>query len=127
MSHLNRRTLSPNDISIPPSSSTVSVRALVSFNNLVVPSELFLSRAPGTKEDGPLLPLVVPGHAFLVEHPPRGQKVLFDLGVRKDKNKHAPAMLKAIGDYEVDVEKDTAEQLAERNVDLTSINAVIWR
>lgn len=123
----NTADFSPDDIVIPPSSSTVSVKALIAFTRIVVPGGAFLTRTPGTQEEGPIKDLVAPGHSFLVEHPPTGRKIVFDLGIRKNREGHAPAMLKAAGSFETEVKKDVSEQLREGGVDLESIEAVIWR
>lgn len=129
MASSDAKNISSGDIDIPSSPYTVSVKTVVSFSRLVVPySDWFFSRAPGTREDGPLKPLIALGYSFLVEHSPTGRKIVFDLGLRKNREGHTPAMRKAVGvDYEATVDTDVAEQLREGGVDLESIEAVIWR
>lgn len=67
--------------------------------------------------------------AFLVENPRTGQKLVFDLGVRKDWENLARPMVEgllAMG-FRLHVEKGVSEILQEGHVALEDINAVIWR
>ncbi|KAJ7136030.1 beta-lactamase-like protein, partial [Mycena epipterygia] len=83
-----------------------------------------------------LLTPVVPGYenltcpvfAFLVENIATKQRVLFDLGPRKDLENAAPPIVQAVkaGLMFLPVSKDIIEQLAEVGVDAGSISAVIW-
>jgi hypothetical protein len=112
------------DLNIPASSNTVSVKIIDICTISDVPSEkLFAPIIPGTKPVAP-----VPALIFLVEHP-SGQKVLFDLGIRKDWENLSPAIvqrLKTVG-HKPHIEKNASEFLDENGIGKESINAVIWR
>lgn len=124
-------TVSPspnNTFTFPSSSGTVSVKSLIAFSRIVVPSELFFSPAPGTVPTaGSTAPLIAPGYSFLVEHPTSGRRVVFDLGMRKDRENAAPALQEALGKFEATIEYDVAEQLRAGGIDLASVEAIIWR
>ncbi|KAJ7672137.1 hypothetical protein DFH06DRAFT_1319569 [Mycena polygramma] len=66
--------------------------------------------------------LVLPGHealhfpvlAFLIEHRATGARVMFDLGVRKDKENAAPAVVHAFeAGVSMPVDRDIVEQLVD--------------
>lgn len=104
------------------------MKALVAFPRVVVPSELFFAPAPGTVHvTGASAPLVAPGYSFLIEHLPSGRRVVFDLGIRKDRDGASPASRKSVGKYEAIIEHDVAEQLRAGGVELSSVEAIIWR
>ena len=66
--------------------------------------------------------------AFLIEH--NGQKVLFDLGMRKDWGSSSPPSLAdqmKLGKWKVEVEKNVSEVLQDNGMSLNSIDAIIWR
>lgn len=66
--------------------------------------------------------------AFLVEH--NEQKILFDLGVRKDWKSSSPPSLAEpvkLGGWKVEVEQDVPEILQDNGTSLDSIDAIIWR
>lgn len=66
--------------------------------------------------------------AFLIEH--NGQKILFDLGLRKDwKNKSPPSLADPVknGRWEFEVKKNISEVLQDNGTSLDSIDAIIWR
>lgn len=66
--------------------------------------------------------------AFLIEH--NGQKLLFDLGVRKDWEVSSPPTLAdpmKLGGWKVEVEKNVSEVLQDNGTSLSSIDAIIWR
>lgn len=70
----------------------------------------------------------IPAFAFLIEH--NGQKLLFDLGVRKDWEANGPPSLAdpvKFGGWEVEVEKNVSEVLQDNGTSLDSIDAIIWR
>jgi hypothetical protein len=122
-------TISPADISIPPSTQTVTVKIIEAITRIAVPSAIFYEAAPGlgtTKST-----LAAPGLAFLLEHPASGRRVVFDLGMRKDFENLAPAFNQALrartGEVDAVVEDDVATQLQKGGVDLDTIEAVIWR
>jgi hypothetical protein len=111
------------DLSIPPSSASVTVKIIdiASVNN--VPSHaLFTPPVKGIDVHG------APSFCFLIEHS-SGQKVLFDLGIRKDWENLAPAIterFKKVGHQPV-AEKNVSELLDEFGVGKDNVNAVIWR
>ncbi|KAL6252643.1 hypothetical protein RBB50_000362 [Rhinocladiella similis] len=110
------------DLHIPPSSTSVTVKVIdiASVNN--VPSHaLFTPTVKGIDVHN------APSFCFLIEHP-SGQKVLFDLAIRKDWENLSPAIterLKKVGHRPV-VEKNASELLDESGIGKNSINAVIW-
>lgn len=70
----------------------------------------------------------IPAFAFLIEH--NGQKVLFDLGIRKDWKAYSPPSLAdpvKLGGWEVEVEKNVSEVLQDNGTGLDSIDTIIWR
>ncbi|KAJ7056808.1 hypothetical protein C8F01DRAFT_1155120 [Mycena amicta] len=112
------------DFGIPASSATVDVKAFnvanFTLNNL---THVFVS---------PVLPgretITLPIHAFLLEHQPSKQRIMFDLGMRNDpENLPTPFAgfftSKAIT---FDKFKDITEILAAGNIALDSIDTVIW-
>ena len=111
------------DLNIPPSSASVTVKIIdiASVNN--VPSHaLFTPPVKGIDVHVPL------SFCFLIEHS-SGQKVLFDLGIRKDWENLAPAIterFKKFGHQPV-ADKNVSELLDEFDVGKDNINAVIWR
>lgn len=112
------------DITLPTSSSTVSVKVLnITSPKSNIPAAVFLSPInPGFDR------LTAPTHAFLIEHS-SGRKILFDLGPRKDFTKLAPAVqgLLAHAEFDMSVDLDIAEQLKAGGVFLEEIDTVIWR
>lgn len=65
--------------------------------------------------------------AFLIEH--NGQKILFDLGVRKDWEANSPPSLvdrMKLGGWKVEVEKNVPDILQDNGISLDAIDAVIW-
>lgn len=115
------------DLGIPASSSTVSVKVFNVVdepNTVIVPAAVFLSPVlPGRENLG------FPVFAFLIEHTATKQRVMFDLGPRKDLVNAAPVIAEAVktGIVSMPVSRDIGEQLQDAGVDLQSINAVIWR
>lgn len=66
--------------------------------------------------------------AFLIEH--NGQKMLFDLGLRKDWEASSPPSLAdpmKLGGWKAEVKKNVSEVLQENGTSLDSIDAIIWR
>ena len=111
-------------LSIPPSSTSINVKIIdVCTIGDVQTKALFTPPVPGfDKYDG------APSFVFLLEHP-SGQKLLFDLGIRKDWENLDSAIVERLkqGDYRVDVEKGIAEFLDEAGIGKENINAIIWR
>ncbi|KAK0184147.1 beta-lactamase-like protein [Armillaria mellea] len=113
---------------IPRSTSTVTVRAINAGKITFLPASLFFE---------PVLPgyegLSGPVYTFLIEHPTKG-KIMFDLGMRKDQEKYAPAvqgffdLFRELGGYDMGAEEGetVSEQLMKGGVELGSVNAVIW-
>ena len=112
-------------LNIPESESTVHVRVINSTSRIRgIPVRTFFE--PEIKG---FEVLDCPAYSFLIEHPPSGRKVLWDLGVRKDWKNFAPRILKRIGDggWQVTVEKGVAELLQEGGVKPEEIDSIIWR
>ncbi|KAJ7695491.1 hypothetical protein B0H17DRAFT_1158938 [Mycena rosella] len=118
--------MSFQDLGIPASSSTVTVKVFDLIDN---PSKVVASAAA-------FLTPVLPGHenltctvfAFLVENTTTGQRVMFDLGPRKDLENSVPYVAEAVkaGQMVMPVSKDIVEQLAEAGIEAESISTVIW-
>ncbi len=114
---------------IPPSTSTVTVRAINAGKITFLPASLFFE---------PVLPgyegLSGPVYTFLIEHPTKGN-IMFDLGMRKDQEKYAPTVqgffdrFRELGGYDMGADEGgtVSEQLVKGGVELSSVNAVIWR
>ncbi|KAK7019049.1 Metallo-beta-lactamase superfamily protein [Favolaschia claudopus] len=119
--------MSFQDLDIPASSSTVTVKIFDIVDDpkkVIAAAANFLTPVPAGYEN-----TTCPVYAFLVEHVPSGKKVLFDLGPRKDLGENgAPFMREAVrsGANILPVSKDIVEQLADDGVDLASISSVIW-
>lgn len=68
-----------------------------------------------------------PAYVFLVENS-EGKKVLFDLGVRTDKESLPPVIRSGLAGLQIDVEKDIATILEEEGRVLPEkIDSIIWR
>ena len=112
-------------LNIPESESTVHVRIINSTSRLKdIPVQRFFE--PEIK--GFEL-FDCPAYSFLIEHPPSGRKVLWDLGIRKDWENLAPRIVKSIrdGGAQVTVEKGVAEILEEGGIKLGDVDSIIWR
>ncbi|GKZ26281.1 hypothetical protein AbraIFM66951_003612 [Aspergillus brasiliensis] len=73
--------------------------------------------------------LDIPCYSFLIENKRNNEKVLFDLGLRKDwKEKLPPAILNQIESSKavLDIEHDVVDQLRADGNSLDSISAIIW-
>ncbi|KAK1233379.1 hypothetical protein PQX77_003491 [Marasmius sp. AFHP31] len=121
--------MSPEQIVIPSSSSTVSVRAFdVHANTSTIPAAMFVEPVlPGRQVMKPL-----PGFVFLIERTDtegRKRRLMFDLGTRKDLEGLAPKLreqVSSMSNARLDVDRDIVEQLTEGKIDLNSIDTVIW-
>jgi hypothetical protein len=119
--------MSFHDLNIPASLSTVTVKIfdVIEDNQKVIAAAAnFLTPvAPGYEN------LACPIFAFLVENTSTKQRVMFDLGARKDLENAAPSVAAAFkaGHMALPISKDIVEQLAEDGIELESISAVIWR
>ncbi|KAF7369677.1 Metallo-beta-lactamase superfamily protein [Mycena venus] len=115
--------MSFHDLAIPASLSTVSVtvfNVVDEPNTVIVPASVFLSPVlPGRENLG------FPVFAFLIENTSTKQRVMFDLGPRKDLENTAPVIAEAVkaGVVSMPVSRDIGEQLQDVGVDLQSISA----
>jgi hypothetical protein len=126
--HISSELLASAALSIPPSSSTVTVKALLTFEDLIIPHHFFLAPALSTHSSiGSPPPLNATGFTFLIEHAPSEKKVIFDLGIRKNRSRDSPKAKERTGNYPVKITQDVADQLMNAGVDLASIDTVIWR
>ncbi|KAJ7044094.1 hypothetical protein C8F04DRAFT_942887 [Mycena alexandri] len=116
-----------HDLGIPASDFTVSVKVYNVLQDVLavsVPATMFMKPVLSGNET-----LRCPAFAFVVEHATTGQRLLFDLGPRKDPLNAAPRTAEFIrsGMVYMPVSRDIIEQLEEDGVDVSSINAAIWR
>lgn len=100
---------------VPPSSKTVNVRIIDTTASIHISMPSFVNQS-------------VPSWAFLIEHPPSGRRILFDLGVRKDWQNLAPPILSWMKQVNASckVEKDVRQILEEGGVKGQSLEAIIW-
>ena len=112
------------DIHIPPSPNTVNVRIIDTTASIRCPVDYFLSSNVGNLSE-----LDCIAFSFLVENPRIGNKVLFDLGVRKDwENLPAPVVQRLLNQgFKINVRKGVSEILQDGGIKLTEINTIIWR
>ena len=70
----------------------------------------------------------IPCWVFLIEHS-SGRKVLFDLGIRKDwRNLSSQVVAQLDGlDFDIKIEKDVFEILADGGIAGEEIDSIIWR
>lgn len=111
-------------IELPPGKDVVSVKMIVPVNFGPAIIKRFMEPpvpGVGIKKPGPVL-------TFLLEHP-SGQKLVFDLGIRKDYQNYAPIVANYIPttNYDIQVSKNVVDILEENGIPGESINAVIWR
>lgn len=69
-----------------------------------------------------------PSLSFLLEHP-SGRRLVFDLGIRKDYQNYSKSITEYLPTtkYDIQVEKNVADILAEDGISGSDIEAVIWR
>ncbi|KAJ7039789.1 beta-lactamase-like protein [Mycena alexandri] len=118
--------MSFENLNIPSSSATVTVKM---FDIVDDPRQVKASSAAFIKPVAPGFEnMALPVFAFLVENATTNQKVLFDLGPRKDLENAAPGVAEAVkaGYMAMPVSKDIVEQLAQDGVQPQHISAVIW-
>lgn len=113
-------------LSLPISSSLVTLQALDTTLQLYVRSENFLNP-------------VIPGHeiyncptmAFLVTNQTTGRTILFDAGARKDYWNYSPLVAgrfsKSVNVKGLRVDKGVHEVLEDANVKLDHLESVVWR
>lgn len=113
----------PPALNIPDSQSIVIVHVIDTTSRLRVPSRILLE--PEIKG---LDTLEGPAFSFLIEHPANGRKVLFDLGMRKDWENLAPAIVGQIRNVgtKITVDKGVADILHDGGVKPDTIEAIIW-
>ena len=116
----------PDNLNIPSGDTTVVVRAFDSVDPTKsrIPAAFFLSPVLEGHEE-----IFFPAYAFLIENTSSKQRVMFDLGPRKDLENGATYVRDAVkaGYMRMPVSKDITEQLVEAGVELQSISAVVWR
>lgn len=118
-------TMAATSLIIPESSSTVDVHIIDSTSRIHgIPTDTFME--PKIKGYNVIS---CPAFSFLIEHPKSGQKLLFDLGVRKDWENLSTRIYNRITDagWSVKVERGVADILKDNGVDPQSINSIIWR
>ncbi|KAF1991025.1 hypothetical protein K402DRAFT_368804 [Aulographum hederae CBS 113979] len=111
------------ELGCPHSTSTVRLRMIDTTAVMVVNAKFFIEPVQKGHEQ---LNLYVA--AFLIEHPPSGRKIMFDLGVRKDYWKLPAGLQKRLGFIipGLRVDRDATEILEEKGVGLGDISSVIW-
>jgi beta-lactamase superfamily II metal-dependent hydrolase len=114
-------------LSIPPSSSLVTVKIL-NAADMTVPAGYSFGPVSSPNEK-----LHCPAYCFLIEHyngtTGHIDRVVFDLGVRKDVfSTGTPAMRRVLVEASPKfvVEKDIAEQLVAGGVSLETVGSIIW-
>ncbi|GKZ49505.1 hypothetical protein AbraIFM66951_002074 [Aspergillus brasiliensis] len=115
---------SQSGLNLPFSTETVSVFLIDTGARLDLPAEQFMTpRIPGYDR------LAVPSYSFLITHP-SGQKLLFDLSLRKDYQNLAPPFRNLCTDpdsgWKVYSPQNVGDVLVENDVPLEEINAIIW-
>ncbi|KAJ6127558.1 hypothetical protein N7523_003170 [Penicillium sp. IBT 18751x] len=111
-------------IDIPYSDNTVRVSVIDNGGRLDMPSSCF--HEPGFKGAERLN---VPSFSFLIEHE-SGQKILFDLGIRKNWQDLPPVALDLFksNDFSFSTKEDTPTTLERNGIDVSkgAISTVIW-
>ena len=111
-------------LNIPPSSTAIKVKLIDLCSIAGIPAKgLFRPPVPGFEIIQP-----APSLVFLLEHP-SGQRLLFDLGIRKDWENLNPAIVERAAQHghQISVLKNVSEFLVEGGIRRESIDAVIWR
>ncbi|MCJ1446849.1 MAG: hypothetical protein MMC23_007356 [Stictis urceolatum] len=113
----------PPELNIPPSDSTVKVSIIDSTTRIEIPAEVFLT----PKIEGHDI-LKAPAYSFLIENVAKSQKILFDLGVRKDWENMAPSVVDRIksSGWKCSVGENISDILTENHIPLSSITSIIW-
>ncbi|KAF2973443.1 hypothetical protein GQX73_g75 [Xylaria multiplex] len=116
----NQVDSAPN-LNLPPSQHVVDVSVINSTANIRGPLEVFVKDPLVGHET-----LECPSFVFLVQHP-SGKKVLFDLGLRKDKEGFPPLIREGMAAFDMKAEKDVAQILQEDGkLSLDEIDSIIW-
>ncbi|RYP18306.1 hypothetical protein DL765_004026 [Monosporascus sp. GIB2] len=112
---------------MPPSSNTVKVSIIDSTTQMTgIPAASFFEPAISGFEK-----FSGCSYSFLIEHEPTGDKLLFDLGSRKDIENHAAAALQMLEAAKgtpltLKVEKNVSDTLEESDVELGASTDIIW-
>ncbi|KAL5348878.1 hypothetical protein ACLOAV_006303 [Pseudogymnoascus australis] len=112
---------------IPPGESNARVRIIDSTSRITgIPTSLFFT--PNSDIEGFTHLPTLPCWVFLIEHS-SGKKVLFDLGIRKDwRNLSSQVVAQLDGlDFDIEIEKDVFEILADEGIAGEEIDSIIWR
>lgn len=116
--------VSPPDLKIPQSSSTVTVSIIDTTTSIRgVDAWKFLEPSiPGHEY------LATSAFAFLIEHPTLQRSMVFDLGLRKDWQNCSPFLLDRFekGGYVLNVDKSVGEILRDGGFDATKLEAIVW-
>jgi hypothetical protein len=110
-------------LEIPPSNSTVRIRAINTETQMCVSSKGLIQ---------PILPgfeiLNLTSITFLVEHSTLNKKVLFDCGARKDFENFSPRIKERLNlnVKGLKIEKDVHDIVQDAGVSLEQLNATIW-
>jgi hypothetical protein len=111
------------EFNIPSSAATVQVHIINTTSRISnPPTNLFFKpNAPG------FTTLPRTSYSFLIEHS-SDQKLLFDLGVRRDWQNYSPKISNLLekSGWEVEVKQDVSEPLEDYGVDGKDINAISW-
>ncbi|TVY65704.1 Cytochrome P450 monooxygenase andK [Lachnellula suecica] len=111
------------DLKIPSSTTTVSVRIIDTTSRISgIPLAPFV-----TPEIKGFTELDIPAFSFLIEHP-SNRKLLFDLGVRKDKENLAPKIKDRLetGGWKVETRQGVREQLEANGVKGSEVEGIVW-
>ena len=117
--------MAATDFVIPDSASAVDISIINSTARIRgIPTERFVEpRIKGYNV------MDCPAYSFLIEHGKSGQKVLFDLGLRKDWENLSPTITTRFKEHgwSVTAEKGVADILKDGGIEPQSINAIVWR
>lgn len=116
--------MASTSLNIPSSEQCVDVKIIDTSAHLIIPLNMFAVPKVGDAEQ-----LEAGAYAFLIENPRTHQRVIFDLGMRKDFHNLAPALhpFLQLPDATIEVEKNVVEIIQEHGIDPSSIQSIIWR
>ncbi len=107
-------------LEIPDSQNVVRVRLIDTTAKMTIQAKAFIEPLVAGHEW-----IEVPDTAFLIEHEPTGQKVLFDLGARKDYWNLPPVIQSRLGRgtavASLQIDKDVTEILQDNDIALADI------
>lgn len=120
-----------SNLSIPPSSATVSVAIIntTSWAYNVPCADLFRPRFHGLDTFDLCSYSFLITHRSLVNGEEKVRNVLFDLGIRKDWENLVPSMVKKLKQWgtRLEIEAELSDILQEGGVNLADIEAIVWR